>query len=417
VLHARLTLSSEQADMVRHLTASGWGVDVVCGVAGAGKTRALEAARVAWEASGHRVIGLALAARAAVELEAGSGITSSTLDALLLDLDRQPDGLPPRTVVVLDEAAMVGTRKLARLLAHGDAVKAKVVLVGDDKQLPEIEAGGVFAGLAHRLPAVMLNDNLRQEDQAEREALARLRAGEVTDALDRLAVRGRITFAEDRPALLDRMIGDWQRARSTGQDVLMLALRRADVETLNRAARDTLRDCGDLGPASLDAPGRAFAVGDRVVTLANRRHLGAVNGARGTVTSIDGRAGQLTVRFDSGRETTLPATYLRAGHLGHAYALTIHKTQGMTCDTALLLADDGLFREAGYTALSRGRHHNQLYRVTSEHPHREIAHAPIDERHDPLDGLASTLRRSRHKSLALDGLQPPPPARGLGIEL
>jgi conjugative relaxase-like TrwC/TraI family protein len=412
VLHARLTLSNEQAGMVRHVLTSGWGVDVVCGVAGAGKTRALEAARAAWEATGHRVIGAGLAARAAAELVAGSGIASGTLDALLLDLDQQPHGLPPRTVVVLDEAAMVGTRKLGRLLAHTDAPRAKVVLVGDDKQLPEIEAGGAFAGLARRLPAVTLTENLRQHDRAEREALARLRAGEVTEALDRLAVRGRITFAEDRPALLDRMIGDWERARSTGQDVLMLALRRADVEALNRAARSALRERGELASGTLDTPGRDFAVGDRVVTLANRRHVRVVNGARGTVTSIDREAGQLSVRFDTGTETALPATYLRAGHLGHAYALTIHKAQGMSCDTALLLADDELFQEAGYTALSRGRHQNQLYRVPSEHPHREIAHARIFERDDPLAGLASTLRTSRHKSLALDSLRrlPPTPA-------
>jgi conjugative relaxase-like TrwC/TraI family protein len=415
---ARLTLTNEQASMVRHVLTSGWGVDVVCGVAGAGKTRALEAARTVWEATGHRVIGVALAARAAAELEAGSGIASGTLDALLLDLDRQPEGLPPRTVVVLDEAAMVGTRRLGRLLAHTDAPRAKVVLVGDDKQLPEIEAGGAFAGLARRLPAVTLTENLRQHDQAEREALAHLRAGEVTGALDRLAVRGRITFAEDRPALLDRMIGDWERARSTGQDVLMLALRRADVEALNRAARSALHERGELGSESLDTPGRDFAVGDRVVTLANRRHLAVVNGARGTITSIDRQAGQLTVWFDTGTETTLPATYLRSGHLGHAYALTIHKAQGMTCDTALLLADDDLFQEAGYTALSRGRRHNQLYRVPTEHPHREIAHALI-ERDDPLDHLATTLRRSRHKSLALDSVRrpPPTPAPGLGIDL
>ncbi len=170
VVHERLTLSNEQAGMVRHITTSGWGVDIVAGIAGAGKTRALEAARVAWEATGHRVVGAALAARAAEELEAGSGIPSGTLDALLIDLDRQPGGLPPKTVIVLDEAAMVGTRKLGRLLAHAGAASAKVLLVGDDGQLPEIEAGGAFAGLARRLPAVRLTENLRQRDPAARQA-------------------------------------------------------------------------------------------------------------------------------------------------------------------------------------------------------------------------------------------------------
>ncbi|MGQ0805790.1 MAG: ATP-binding domain-containing protein, partial [Actinomycetota bacterium] len=198
-------------------------------------------------------------------------------------------------------------------------------------------------------------------------------------------------------------------------DVLLRAGRRIDVDALTRAARHPLPAGGERAPHPRDGPGRDFATGDRVVTLANRRRLGVINGARGTVTSINHRAGEITVCFDTGPETTLPATYLRAGHLGHAYALTIHKAQGMTCDTALLLADDALFREAGYTALSRGRHHNQLYRVTAEHPHREIAHAPIVERADPLDALSATLRRSRHKGLALDGLRPPAPRLGMDL--
>jgi hypothetical protein len=148
-LAQRPSLSAEQAVMVRRLTTSGSGVDVVIGKAGAGKTYALDAARAAWQASGHTVIGCALAARAAAELEAGAGIDSYTIDGLLGDLDRAGPArwLGARTVTVVDEAAMVGTRKLARLLDHAEAANAKVVLVGDHHQLPEIDAGGLFRGL------------------------------------------------------------------------------------------------------------------------------------------------------------------------------------------------------------------------------------------------------------------------------
>src|SRR5206468_11692016 len=113
-LRRRLLLAPNQADMVRHLTGSGDGIDVVLGVAGAGKTTALECAAVLWEASGHRTIGVALAARAAIELESRSGIPSCTLDSLLNALDRPDRNLPPHAVVVVDEAAMVDTRRLAR---------------------------------------------------------------------------------------------------------------------------------------------------------------------------------------------------------------------------------------------------------------------------------------------------------------
>ena len=93
---ARPTLSAQQVAMVRRLTTSGAGVEVVEGVAGSGKTFGLSAARQAWEASGLPVLGAALAARAAAELEAGSGIRSSTLDRLLADLDHPDTAGPPQ---------------------------------------------------------------------------------------------------------------------------------------------------------------------------------------------------------------------------------------------------------------------------------------------------------------------------------
>jgi conjugative relaxase-like TrwC/TraI family protein len=154
VLEARPSLSAEQRRMVSALTGSGDGAQVVVGRAGAGKTFALDAARAAWEASGHLVVGVALAARAAAELQAGAGIPSSTVDRLLADLEHPGplSGLPPGTVVVVDEAGMLGTRKLARLLDHAEAWQAAVVLVGDPRQLPEVAAGGAFSALARSLP-------------------------------------------------------------------------------------------------------------------------------------------------------------------------------------------------------------------------------------------------------------------------
>ena len=151
---------------------------IVEGVAGAGKTFALAAARDAWEASGYRVIGCSLAARAAKHLQDDAGIPASTIDRLLAGIERHQAALDATTVLVVDEAAMVGTRKLARLLDHAEAAGAKVVLVGDPCQLPEIDAGGAFRGLRARLGASHLTDNRRQTDAWERGALAELRAGD-----------------------------------------------------------------------------------------------------------------------------------------------------------------------------------------------------------------------------------------------
>jgi len=180
----RRTFSVEQAELVRRLTSSGAGVEVVVGKAVTGKTYALDAAREAWEASGIAVAGVALAARAALELEASAGIASTTLARLLARLDDHRHGSPlePGSVLVVDEAGMVGTRQLARLLDHAEAQAVKVVLVGDPHQLPEIDAGGLFRALTTRLPTIELTDNRRQQHTWEQVALDELRHGEVDTA-------------------------------------------------------------------------------------------------------------------------------------------------------------------------------------------------------------------------------------------
>lgn len=148
------SLSDEQAAMVRRLTGSGHGVEVVIGKACTGKTYALDAARAAWSTAGVRVTGVALAARAALELQDSAGIPSTTIARLLGQLDDgRPSPLAPGSVLVVDEAGMVDTRTLARLLDHAEQLEVKVVLVGDPHQLPEIDAGGLFRTLATRLGA------------------------------------------------------------------------------------------------------------------------------------------------------------------------------------------------------------------------------------------------------------------------
>jgi conjugative relaxase-like TrwC/TraI family protein len=425
ILASRVGLSREQARMVEHVTRSGHGVDVVLGSAGAGKTQALQAAHAAWQQSGHRTVGVALAARAATELQDRAGIPSDPLDALLCELDQSSHLIAPGAVIVVDEAGMVGTRKLARLLAHADAVNAKVVLVGDPRQLPEIDAGGVLVALARRLPVARLTENRRQVDPVDRQALVELRAGDADAAVRRLVAHGRVTITDSADAVRRKMVEDWLVARRHGEDPVMLAARRADVDELNRLARAELVSAGEVQPGGLTVHGRTFAVGDRVMTLSNRRQLGVVNGARGTVTTIN--ATSIAVALDRGTTIDLPVEYVRGGHLGHAYATTIHKAQGLTCDRALLFANGALFREAGYTALSRGRLENHLYLSHPELAPTDVGHGIRAAKADAIKELVSSLESSRRKDLAFELAagrpaaahprlaEPSPP--GLGIDL
>ena len=199
------------------------------------KTFALDAVREAYQASGHRVVGVALAARAARELHAGAGIDARTARSFQLALDTGRDSLDARTVLVIDEAAMLGTRLFADLIVQADRVGAKVIAVGDPKQLPAIEAGGLFSALLRRADAVSLAGNCRQPHLAEAGA-----SGPWGSARQQppgtLECSGNITVAQFH-LLRDALVDDWYQAHSVGRQAVMGALRRSDIADLNERAR------------------------------------------------------------------------------------------------------------------------------------------------------------------------------------
>jgi conjugative relaxase-like TrwC/TraI family protein len=407
-------LAPDQQAMVRALTTSGHGVQVVNAHAGTGKTFALDAARAAWQAAGYRVLGAALAAQAAKELADGAGIESTTIARLLLDLeDPRAPGLGPDTVLVIDEAAMVGTRQLSQLLRHAEQAGAKVALVGDTAQLPEIDCGGLFRGLLVRLGAIQLDHNRRQTQRWEREALELLRAGDPGAAIGRYWQHGRVVVGDSAPALRRQLVADWWSAamgRTQERAPVMIAARRADVADLNGRARALMAADGRLGTQTLTVGEQEFAVGDRIVTLHNqRRRLGCLNGTRGTVTGIDQEAGALEVRADDGRTLRLPRWYLTASRrprrrVDYGYAVTGHKVEGMTTDRAFILGSDEIYKEWGYTALSRGSLENRLYLLVGDNPLADELDGLGQPKQDPIATIVRALGRSRAKRLAIDHL-------------
>ncbi len=417
-VRARPSLSAEQREMVRCLTTSHDAVMVVRGHAGTGKTSALDACRQVWEKSGRTVIGCALSGRAAAELQAGAGIESTTIERLLLDCVEYREQILPRgdAVLVVDEAGMVGTRLLGRVLTAAAKSDATVVLVGDDRQLPEIDAGGAYRGLCERLGAVELVDNRRQREAWERQALVLLREGRSDEALAAYVEHGRVVLGPSADCVRARLVADWWAAeQSGGGDNIMVALRRADVRELNERARALRVAAGEVTGPTLRLPTGEFAIGDRVVTTRNRRSLGVVNGSRGIVAGVDERHRTMTVHLDGRRPeepgalSVLPVEYLEAGHLCHGYAITGHKAQGMTADRAFVLGDESIYREWGYVALSRGRAENRLYVVAGElEPTDDSGHGRIPTTQSEsltLRLIESALMRSSEQRLALDQFQ------------
>jgi conjugative relaxase-like TrwC/TraI family protein len=401
-------LSDEQQSMVRTLTTSGNGVDVVVGRAGTGKTYALAAATNAWRSAGYRPIGVAIAARAAAELEAAAGLSSTTIEQFLIDCDQLAGGLDARHVVVVDEAGMVDTRRLARLLAHVDGAGAKAVLIGDHHQLPAVEAGGAFAGLVERLDAVELTENRRQVEAWERATLDQLRSGSggrpgLIDVIERYDAAGRLHVGETPREVRAAMVNDWFESLQRGEQPIMLALRRRDVEELNARARALLVEHGAIADNGVTIAGVPFAAGDRVVCLHNDRRVGVHNAMFGRVQAVD--TDGLSVKVEGAEHhVRIPLGYAAEGHLAHAYATTIHKAQGATYERALLLGDDRLYRQAGYTGLSRGKQRNDIYLVADDDRDRdaELEEHGTREDDEPNERLVRALSRDGGKRLATD---------------
>ncbi|HKV53329.1 MAG TPA: Ti-type conjugative transfer relaxase TraA, partial [Candidatus Binataceae bacterium] len=155
-----LVLSTEQADALAHST-DGRDLSVVVGHAGTGKSAMLGVAREAWEAAGYEVRGVALSGIAAENLESGSGIVSRTIASMEHGWGQGRDLLTSRDVLVIDEAGMVGTRQLERVLSHAAEAGAKVVLVGDPQQLQAIEAGAAFRSIHERRGGAEIGEGRR----------------------------------------------------------------------------------------------------------------------------------------------------------------------------------------------------------------------------------------------------------------
>jgi conjugative relaxase-like TrwC/TraI family protein len=417
-LAAQPTAGEDQAGMVRDLCQGGQGVALVVGRAGTGKTFALGAARHAWQLDGYRPLATAPTGIATVALEAEGFEEVATCDRLLADLDHGREQLDERTVLVVDEAGMLGSRKLACLLEHAKQAGAKAVLVGDDRQLAAIDAGGGFRALRLRLGASELTENRRQQQAWEREALELVRSGLVEEAVAAYRAHDRVVAADSKPAATLALLNDWwqswqQAERNPSEDVVLLAYRRGEVDRLNTACQQLLSARSRLGQERLQVEDRALAVGDRVVCGRNAiGQLGIANGTRGTVTALDPHARTLTIRLDGTqrREVVLPGWYLDSRGKGErnrrvdlAYATTGHRAQGLTRWRALVRLTGTEDVNWLYVQLSRARHDTRLYAVVGPEPQGPVElDLPDREVPDGYAQLAQALSRAGEQRLAID---------------
>ena len=388
-------LDSGQWRAVQHLTGSGDFLNVVTAPAGAGKTSTLGVACRAWQDAGYRVVGLAPSARAAAELADATGGRADTLAKWLHNHDRldrilKTEGawtvLDDRTVVIVDEASMASTLDLDRLTAAAGKAAAKVVLVGDPSQIGVINGpGGMLAALTHAGHGLTLEQIHRFTEDWERTASLQLRQGHAPCLTDYLQ-HGRLHPCPDSDTALTGVFQHWTHAREQGQDALMLARTRLDVDALNTLARAAAVAAGDVTGPVTTAGDREWQAGDLLRTRRNDRSLllgGTVgdghvrNGDRYCVLGPGPDAGLIVEDLTGRGRVILPAAYVEE-HYEYGWASTIDSAQGATADIGIVLVRPGLDREHLYVAMTRGRHGNHAYITTD--PVTDPAH---DHGHGP----------------------------------
>ncbi|QBM78262.1 Ti-type conjugative transfer relaxase TraA (plasmid) [Sphingomonas sp. AAP5] len=387
-----LILSGEQRDAFDHVTGNA-GLASVVGYAGSGKSAMLGVAREAWEGQGYTVRGAALSGIAAENLEGGSGIASRTIASLEHAWGQGREQLGPRDVLVVDEAGMIGSRQMERVLSQARDAGAKVVMVGDPEQLQAIEAGAAFRSITERHGAAEITEIRRQREDWQKEATRQLATGRTGEAIRAYDAHGMVHGYATREEARAGLVDDWdgKRQAEPGRSQIIFTHTNAEVRELNGEARERMRATEDLGDdvaVKADRGERAFAAGDRLMFLRNERSLGVKNGTLGTIEGVS--PDRMSVRLDSGRSVAFDTKDYAA--IDHGYAATFHKSQGVTVDRAHVLATPGMDRHSTYVGMTRHRDSAQLHYGRDDF---------ADQRQ-----LVRTLSRERSKDMASDYARP-----------
>lgn len=411
---ASRTLRADQKEALVHASGAG-NLKLIEGRAGTGKSYTLSAIRDACQHGGRKVIALAPTNAVARDMEADGFSYVATVHSELFRLNRSGESWEPGTTVIVDEAAMLSAPILGELLAAAHRARAKLILVGDDRQLGSIERGGLFSELLQRHPSAAITEVVRQKGW-QRQAARDLAEYRFTDAIAAFERNEMITWKTTQDQARRALVAAWRRDIAARQaDIregradrdetrFVFAYTNRDVDMLNAELRKAWRGLGRItGPdVTFDTvrgrpardgnaawregtPGSeimepeereefhrdSFAEGDRVQITRTDKIRRLYNGNIGTITRIDRRTGQIFATLDGpggrpGREVTWNAYEFKG--FRHGYAGTIHKGQGKTLDRTYLYHTAHWNASPSYVALTRQRKSAEIFVATQTAP-------------------------------------------------
>lgn len=443
-------MRGEQREAVEFCT-SGSRFQIIQGAAGTGKSVSLSTLRFAYESAGNRVIGLAPSGAAAAELENSAGIKSRTIHSLLMrlenDNEKYREKLRPTDVIVCDEAGLADLRTLHKLAGYCDAAGAKLILVGDGRQLEAVGSASSLDMLTQEVGCAELVQIARQTDPADRAISQAWFEGPAEqggpDSMDMMVNRGllKMPAGDSKEKTIDLMMRDALEARALGtewKDILLLADRNQSVRALNSKVREHRFSTGELDKTQQvrvpvetgrgDYADLDLAPGDRIMLRKNQKVDGepVYNGDRATLTGIERVEADTDDNGEPIYDTRLTARLDRTGEevswllsdyasIDHAYAMTVHKSQGLTVDRAFYLTSESTDRRLAYVAFTRSREAcafyiendqqqiNQLARNTQGFKSKRCA---LDADKDLRQLISANAEAGMHQEKPIQTLQP-----------
>ena len=392
-------LGEDQAKAIKSVVADG-DLKLIVGYAGTGKSTIMEVANNIWKQAGYEVRGCTLSGKAAEGLEDGSGIKSETIDRLLLKIDNGKDGLNEKSILVVDEAGMADTGRIARLIEHINKINAKIALIGDEQQLQAIEKGGAFKGLIEKFKnsVSILHNVIRQNDKSSpektkimRKASLNLATNKTGEALKAYNQLGSVKFHSNPDECIKQLVSHYIEDRNTNPRIsqIALAFTRNEVKKINDQIRDYRIKNSEITKGNDFKVGRGkrnFSPGDRIYFLANNGELDVKNGSLGTISRIENNNFIVDVDGKEARQITFDITKYK--DIDHGYAATIHKSQGVTVDRAYMLFNEYFDKSLSYVGMTR-------------HKEKLMTYAPKNVFKN-LESLIQTASRDGIKSMAID---------------
>ncbi len=364
-LAANYKLSDEQREALSHIIDS-TDISVVIGRPGTGKSYLLQPVKDYFEAQNQHIIGASLSGKVAKALQTETGIPSSTIASLIWRISNDRLQLTDKHVLVVDEAGMVDVHNMAFLLRAAKKSGSKVVLIGDPNQLKPIHKGEIFRGVAALTGYIELENIKRQQDAGDRQASRDLARGNIQKAVQYYHDKEAVVISEHA---IDELLNDWDKALKTEaiQDTVLLAFSRNSVRELNTQARERLQTKNKVGREDITFQGfereLKVSTGDRLLFRENNKRLGLRNGDIGTVKQVHQSGYQ--VELDSGEQINVSRKYQA---IDYGYALTVHKSQGMTTKHTKVLIDSKYWdRNLSFVAFTRHKETLKIYTDTKNH--------------------------------------------------